>query len=514
PTDLDGDGDIDLAVANAYSDNVSILLGNGDGTFTSAVNYGAGGAPQAVAVADLDGDGGLDLAVVNATSNNVSVLLGNGDGTFGSAVNYGTGVDPRSVAPTDLDGDGDIDLAVANAYSDNVSILLGNGDGTFTSAVNYAVGNEPQFVAAADLDGDGDNDLAVPNYNSYKVSILLNLSNRPPLPIISSITDIPNDQGRQVTLTWNRCGPDRPGSSATITEYAVYRKIDNSLSSGNNLFNNVDEGELMVDSRDRNIFSYPPGDWHYLLSVPARAEQEYSVVVSTLADSTISEGMYYSTFFVSALTATPGVYYDSEPDSGYSVDNLEPGVPGAFMVAYNTGSGNELTWEECEDEDFMCFNIYRSAESGFEPGEENLVHSTIDIQWTDTADECWKYHYKISSLDFSGNESEPKGPDEITGIEMPDVPTAFALHQNYPNPFNPLTTIQFDLPVGSKVNLSIYDVNGKRVTVLLDREMTAGCKSVSWNGRSSSGETVASGVYFYRISADKFVETKKMILMR
>jgi len=160
-------------VANDGSDNVSILLGNGDGTFQAAVNYGVGSAPTSVAVGDFNGDGKLDLAVVNELSNNFSILLGNGDGTFQAAVNYGAGLSLFSVAVGDFNGDGKLDLAVASGGSDYVSVLLGNGDGTFKTAVQYVAGLEPISVAVADFNGDGKLDLAVANYESNNVSILL-----------------------------------------------------------------------------------------------------------------------------------------------------------------------------------------------------------------------------------------------------------------------------------------------------------------------------------------------------
>jgi hypothetical protein len=174
--DLNGDGYLDLAVANQWSDNVSVLLGNGDGTFLSADNYGTVRMPRSVAIDDLNGDGYLDLAVASGGSIdnvNVSVLLGNGDGSFKSYVSYGAGYSPRSVAIGDLNGDGDLDLAVAN-FSDKVSVLLGNGDGSFQSAVSYShAGRFPQSIAIGDLNGDGDLDLAMANDQSLNVSVLL-----------------------------------------------------------------------------------------------------------------------------------------------------------------------------------------------------------------------------------------------------------------------------------------------------------------------------------------------------
>jgi hypothetical protein len=153
---------------------VSVLMGNGDGTFQNAVNYGAGGGPWSVAIGDLNGDDRLDLAVANYNSDNVSVLMGNGDGTFQNAVNYGAGYGPALVAIGDLNGDDIPDLAVPNEVSGDVSVLMGNGDGTFQNAVNYGAGYGPVSVAIGDLNGDGDLDLAVANSWSDTVSVLIN----------------------------------------------------------------------------------------------------------------------------------------------------------------------------------------------------------------------------------------------------------------------------------------------------------------------------------------------------
>jgi hypothetical protein len=94
------------------------------------------------------------------------------------------------------------------------------------------------------------------------------------------------------------------------------------------------------------------------------------------------------------------------------------------------------------------------------------------------------------------------------------LPTSFALAQNYPNPFNPSTEISYSLPVPSQVELSIYNVLGQRVNTLVNGEMPAGDHTVTWDGRNSSGGSVSSGVYFYRIQATNFVETKKMMMLK
>ena len=173
--DFNGDGKLDLAVANFGSYTVSIFLGNGDGTFNTVAQSPATGIePRSVAVGDFNGDGKLDLAVANEGSDTVTILLGNGDGTFTpTADSPATGTYPYSVAVGDFNGDGKLDLAVANEGSDTVTILLGSGDGEFTPAASPATGSGPVSVAAGDFNGDGKLDLAVTNYYSDTVTILL-----------------------------------------------------------------------------------------------------------------------------------------------------------------------------------------------------------------------------------------------------------------------------------------------------------------------------------------------------
>jgi hypothetical protein len=172
-SDLDGDGNLDLAVANEISNDVSILLGSGGGAFGGAVTYSAGTEPSSVAVGLFDGDAALDLAVANRNSDDVSVFLSVGDGTFGTAVPYAAGASPSSVALGDLNEDGELDLAVSNYNDDEVSILLGNGDGTFQTAMGYEAGSEQTQLAVGLFNGDAHLDLAVANQFSSEVSVLL-----------------------------------------------------------------------------------------------------------------------------------------------------------------------------------------------------------------------------------------------------------------------------------------------------------------------------------------------------
>lgn len=171
--DFNRDGIQDLAVANDSANNVSVLLGNGAGSFGTATNFGVGFFPYGVAVGDFNGDGKQDLVSVNQSSNNVSILLGNGAGGFGTAANFAAGTNPTSVAIGNFNGDGNQDLAVSHLGSTSVSILLGNGTGGFGAFTNFSIGVTSFFLALGDFNNDGKHDIATANRNAGTVSVLL-----------------------------------------------------------------------------------------------------------------------------------------------------------------------------------------------------------------------------------------------------------------------------------------------------------------------------------------------------
>jgi hypothetical protein len=177
--DLNRDGKPDLVVANYGTllqpgNTVSVLLGNGDGTFAPQQTFAVGFAPDSIAVADVNGDGRPDLVVgcqpFNEYGvNSVSVLLGNGDGTFAPPQTFPVGPTPFSVAVADINADGKPDILVPNVFYNTVSVVLGNGDGTFAPPKTYTVGKYPASVAVADVNGEGKPDLIVANDNGGSV---------------------------------------------------------------------------------------------------------------------------------------------------------------------------------------------------------------------------------------------------------------------------------------------------------------------------------------------------------
>jgi hypothetical protein len=171
--DFNGDGNADLAVGNYAADTVTILLGHGDGSFTAAtVSPATGHNPSDIVIADFNRDGKADAAVTNFTAATVTILLGNGDGTF-TASTAPAGNEPYLLVSGDFNGDGKADLAISNYLSAALSILLGNGDGTFTAAASPATGARPFAMAIADLDRDGKTDIAVANYAGNTLTLLL-----------------------------------------------------------------------------------------------------------------------------------------------------------------------------------------------------------------------------------------------------------------------------------------------------------------------------------------------------
>ena len=189
--DVDGDGKLDLAVANFNSNNVSVLLNtSGSGkdvpSFSAKQDFVTGEAPLSLSLADLNGGGQLDLVVANLNVSTVSVLLNTTDPgapttSFTAKQDFATGASPRSVSVGDLNGDGKLDVAVANIISNTVSVLVnntdpGNSSPDFGAKQDFATGVNPASVTMIDLNNDGKLDLAVANINSNTVSVLFNTS--------------------------------------------------------------------------------------------------------------------------------------------------------------------------------------------------------------------------------------------------------------------------------------------------------------------------------------------------
>jgi hypothetical protein len=172
--DLDGDGDADLATATDAPDKLSLLFNTGNGTFTGPVNIplANGTSPYAPVIGDLDGDGDLDIAVTLKSTNQVQIVVNNG-GTFTPGATFSVGAEPRDMDIADFDNDGDLDLVCSNRSGNNISVLRNNGGSSFT-VTSYAAGIQPREVAVGDVTGDGLVDIAVAAHDSRQVIVFRN----------------------------------------------------------------------------------------------------------------------------------------------------------------------------------------------------------------------------------------------------------------------------------------------------------------------------------------------------
>ncbi len=349
-------------------------------------------------------------------------------------------------------------------------------------------------------------------------------ANRP--PAIHSVTDVPGDEGGRVVVAWDASPADV--LAHMITEYTIWRAIElppalTMIEKGAHLLGSPAElsglnpGEIDRPVLRSSTLYDDEFYWQLVGIAPAYYLEQYSYAAETLFDSTaVAWDLHY--FQVIAHTADPYLFWISDPDSGYSVDNLAPLAPTGLAGTQSfSPEGMALTWDPNEEEDVIAYSIYRGTSSDFVPAPGNYLTSTKEEELFDD-DWTWEagYWYKINAVDIHGNEGPfaMTGPSDVTGGDPMPVPEATFLAQNYPNPFNPNTIITFGLKKKGHVRLSIYDAAGRLVATLIDGSRSAGKYAAAWNGKDRNGTDTASGVYFYRLRAGDFEETKKMILLR
>jgi hypothetical protein len=190
----------------------------------------------------------------------------------------------------------------------------------------------------------------------------------------ASLADVKNDQGGQLRLVFARSAFDYVGSGTPITQYEVYRQVNPSFA------------PPMAAGRSSALRTHAPKPvsaqmvgWDYLGAITAHTDPSYALVVPTLADSNGS-GIHRAVFLVRAATSSPSVFFDSVPDSGYSVDNIAPVPPAPFTAAYQAGA-TYLHWGASSESDFWYYKLYRSNTPAFTPGAGNFVANRSDTNY-------------------------------------------------------------------------------------------------------------------------------------
>jgi hypothetical protein len=212
PADVNGDGKLDLVIANEGHDSVSVALGAGNGSFSAAIETSLGVtlSPSAVVCADFNADGKLDIAVANSAGNNALVLTGSGAGAFAlsATISVGLGAQPSSIVAADFNHDGKMDVAIGNQLLGTVSLALGNGDGTFAlpTSLPVALGFSISGMVAADLNNDGSLDLALTSATTGSFAVKLGHGDGTFDAAVSTTTDAGTSLSGLVAIDCNRDG--------------------------------------------------------------------------------------------------------------------------------------------------------------------------------------------------------------------------------------------------------------------------------------------------------------------
>jgi hypothetical protein len=351
-------------------------------------------------------------------------------------------------------------------------------------------------------------------------------------PVIESIDDVPADQGGRVRVRFARSGYDTPGSRPPAAGYQLYHRVDPALAgqvlaegqaidasaTGFPQLAAAAPAARMLEGRTfvvggESAPSFPAGVWEVVAWVAATGSDSYLALAPTAEDST-DTGIAWSVYLATVHATDPAVWFMSRADSGYSIDNLAPNVPTGFVAGPVGGGANQLGWDDPVDADFRYFKLYRGATPDFTPDPGTLVHNTTTTSWTDT-DPGGPAYYKLTAVDFAGNESAPALANVTVGVEEASLPASFALRVAGPNPFRDVTRLEFDVPApGSRVQLDLYDVRGRLVRTLVDGAAVPGTRRIVWDGRDGDGHRLPAGLYLCRMRAPGTMRTEKLMLAR
>ncbi len=248
-------------------------------------------------------------------------------------------------------------------------------------------------------------------------------------------------------------------------------------------------------------------------------ETDIIVTAADLGGLTVSDTVHVS---ILSVNDAPSSFALNEQDSVYiTMDNFD-------------SDSIVFTWDESADVDEDELTYHFTAEliiNGQLTTEYDttLTANEMKIDYQSVFDEIYAAQAMLAGIEWDVSVSDgieevlaENGPftvginasDAVLSIDEELLPDVYALHQNYPNPFNPITTLRYDLPENSIVRITIYNVQGREIKVLVNQYQEAGYKSVRWNATNNYGKPISAGMYFYKIRAGEFVQTRKMVLLK
>jgi len=498
--DFNNDGNLDLFVQNYFGNNNHFYLNQGNAIFskvTTGIIVSDGGYSFNSSVVDFDNDGNLDIFVDNGaftnTGENNFLYQGNGDGTFNKIISgeiVNDGEQSVSSGWCDYDDDGDIDLFVANGATFNYTgidnfLYRNNNDSTFTLINDGIVVNDlgnSTGVSWGDYDNDGDFDLFVANWGGENNFLYQNNGDTTFTKITTGI--VVNDGGHSVAGAWGDTDNDGDQDLYVTNDYNENNCFyDNN---GDGTFTKIIIGEFVNDGGRSNgaTWSDYNNDGFLDLFVPNGQQPSQS-----------------------------NFLYRNNGISGYNWINIKcVGIPsntsaiGTKLKAKAIIDGQPV-WQLNQVSGQTGFNAQNSFNAEFGIGDALVVDSILIIWPAGMVDV-----YNNIEVNKFYQATEGQGLEEIflSSVEKEiDILNKYVLFDNYPNPFNPTTTIKYQIPELSFVTLKIYDVLGNEIATLDNEERPAGEYEVEFDATE-----LTSGIYFYRLQANSFVETKKMVLMK
>jgi hypothetical protein len=469
---LDNDTDAQSYLEVLRGNAPPIVAGFSGHTEVAAASAG----PIDPVLADFNRDGILDAAVLAPGGNAVSVHLGTGFGSLNGGTSYFVGPFGEALVAADVNRDGSIDL-VSDSGGD-VTVLLGNGSGGFGAVSTYPVGSDLVGIALGDMNRDGKLDAVVASTGDGAVNVSLgNGTGGFGVGTQFSVSGIPG----QIALG----DLDRDGDLDAVT-------FDRN--SGDLL---VLMGDGAGGLRETSTFSFGAGTRDIALG-------DWNMDGALDVAMTRVNGSGFVTF---AFGLGDGSFVaPSDYPASSTVQRLFVGdwnVDGVQDVAVGNGSAGTVS-------------LYRGLGNGgfFFAANFTAAGAPVGVAGGDL-DRDGRPDL-VSANSTANHISILLGSDAtLTGVVTDAAPGAPGwLGQNRPNPFNPRTRIDFTLSRGGPVRLTVFDVSGRRVATLVNRELPSGAHHVDWLGRTDAGPAAASGVYFYAIEAPSLHDRRKMILLK
>jgi hypothetical protein len=522
--DFNKDGILDLAATIYNGGFLAVLIGKGSGgvgtgTFAAPVYYPTSDGAFDVHAADLNKDGILDL-VTCGNANGVTVHLGNGsggigDGTFAPGVNVGGG-NLSDIEIGDFDGDGNLDIAASGGPRNSVYTFRGNGNGTFLPPAAHAVGSFCIGLASGDLDGDGKPDLVSVAYHGSGFNTLL--TGCTPFadgsPLLDFVKDVPNDQGGRVFVVWRASLFDGIAGSS-VTSYRVWRRVPTLAPSLVSQAAALDTrgtpvGRSVSLATARALTRTDGGNvtyWEALTTLPSQRLSAYGYTAATTQDSLIGNNPF-TAFFVSALTSDPNIFYSSNVDSGYSVDNLPPHEPFGFSLFPASSGGATVKWLANEEPDLKTYRLYRGNTEDFVPGPGNLLADQSATTYNDPYALPGMY-FKLDAVDVHDNHSD-FAVAQLGSLVGANGKVVLALAGPWPNPSRSgVFDISVSHPYPGRVLFEVFDVRGTRV---FSRQLE-GTKPGTDTFTAGASKALGAGLYLVRVTnGPETREVKTMVL--